>query len=65
MRLHELDIPQPKGKTATSVEEAVVIADRHWLSSISSSFLCTWWTSNGNCLSSRRITSLYEKCGKN
>ena len=25
--LHELDIPQPKGKTATSVEEAIVIAN--------------------------------------
>ncbi len=25
--LHELNIPQPKGKTATSVEEAIVIAD--------------------------------------
>ena len=25
--LHELNIPQPKGKTATSVEEAVVIAE--------------------------------------
>ncbi len=61
--LREIGIPQPLGKTAVSVPEAVAIANEIGYPVLVTTVLCTRRTCNGNCLSRRRIASLYGACG--
>ena len=62
--LRELNIPQPQGKTVTSVDEAVGCGARAWLSGAGSSFLCTRRPRDGDRLLRRRLLSYMEQAVK-
>ena len=48
--LEELDIPQPPGAIATSVEEAVAGAPQSGISGAGAAVLRAWRTRHGDCL---------------
>jgi len=46
--MDKLGIPMPEAGMATTVDEALEIAKKNWLSGYGSSFLCTWRTRHGS-----------------
>ena len=48
--MDKLEIPMPESGMATTVEEALEIAGKNWISSDGKTFLRSWWTWNGSCL---------------
>ena len=64
MRLHELDIPQPKGKTATSVEEAVEIAEEIGYPVLVRPSYVLGGRAMEIVYQQEELTTLYEKCSK-
>lgn len=47
--MDKLEIPMPESGMATTVDEALAIAKKNWLSCYGSSFLRSWWTGNADC----------------
>ena len=52
--VEEAGLLQPENGTAVEVEEAIRNCEKNWLSSTCSSFICTWWKRNENCLFNRQ-----------
>ena len=57
--LEELEIPQPAGGMATSVEEALAVANRDWLSGAGAAHLRAGRTRDGDCVRRRGRESQY------
>ena len=57
--VEEAGLLQPENGTAVEVTEAIEIAEKIGYPVLSSSFICTWWKRNENCLFNSRIKTIY------
>ena len=57
--VEEAGLLQPENGTAVEVTEAIEIAEKIGYPVLSTSFICTWWKRNENCLFNSRIKTIY------